>query len=90
MLLLELLYQLEQEANGLVMAFHSQSHVAAVLLNHLDVHELLTQAFNDSEECALDKNFRCNFIQCELLSKDFLGCLFFIFGPFYLRVEVKD
>jgi hypothetical protein len=42
-LILELLDELEEEADGLVVALDTQSHVTAVVLDHLNVHELAGQ-----------------------------------------------
>ena len=42
MLLLELLNQSEEEADGFVMAFDPQLHVASIVLYHFDVDELIT------------------------------------------------
>ena len=60
------------------MALDSQSHVATVLFNDLDVDEFLTQALNDSKESTLDKDVLSNVIQSESSAKDLLSCLLFI------------
>ena len=49
MLLLELLYELEEEADGVIMPLQSEPHVAAVVLDHLDVNKLSAQAFDYAE-----------------------------------------
>ena len=79
MLLFELLDELEQEADRLVMSLDSESHVAAIVLNHLNVDELVTEALNDAKEGALHENFLRNLIQSELLLEDFVRRLLLVF-----------
>ena len=49
MLFLELLNQPEKEADGFVMTFNPQFHVASIVLDNLNVDEFITQALNDAE-----------------------------------------
>ena len=67
MLLLQLLNQLEQEANGLVVALDSKTHVATVVLDHLNIDELLTEALNHTEESTFDKDILSDLIERKLL-----------------------
>ena len=79
MLLFELLDELEQEADRLVMSLDSESHVAAIVLNHLNIDELVTEALNDAKEGALHENFLRNLIQSELFLEDFVSRLLLVF-----------
>ena len=49
MLFLELLYELEEEADGVIVTLQSESHVATIVLDHLNVDELSAQAFDHAE-----------------------------------------
>ena len=90
MFFLELLDQLEQEANGLFMSLNSKPHVAAIVLNHLNVDELVTEALNDTKEGALHEDFLCNLIQAELLLEDLVRQSFLVFIAVQLLVEMED
>ena len=56
MLFLKLLYELEEEADRVIMTLQSESHVATIVLNHLDVDKLSAQAFNYAKQGTFDKN----------------------------------
>ena len=56
MLFLELLYELEEEADRVIMTLQSESHVATIVFDHLDVDKRSAQTFNHTEKCTLDED----------------------------------
>ena len=74
MLFLKLLYELEEEADRVIMTLQSESHVATIVLNHLDVDKLSAQAFNHTEKCTLDEDLLSDLIHRKLSLQE-LYCL---------------
>lgn len=49
------------------MALDSKTHVATVVLDHLNIDELLTEALNHTEESTFDKDILSDLIERKLL-----------------------
>lgn len=74
MLHLQLLNQFEQEPNRLVLSFHTQFHVAAVVLDDFYKAEIVAEALNHAEQGALGKDLVRNFVAGVLPLEDCLRC----------------
>lgn len=72
---LELLDKLEEEANGLVVAFNAQAHVASVVLDHLNNAELVAHALDHAEQGAFGEDFVRNVVGTEGALQDRFSCL---------------
>jgi len=89
-LLLELLDELEEEADRPVMALDTQSHVTAVVLDHLHVHELAGQRLDNAEQGTLHENVLSDFVKGEWLLEDLLSGSFFVTIILLLGVKMED
>ena len=67
MLFLESLQNLEQETNSLILAFQSDLHVIAIVLNHLNFIKVLTKSLDYSKNASLDKDLISQHLLGELL-----------------------
>ena len=65
-LFLELLDQLEEETDGLVVPFDSQTHVIAIVLDHFDIDEFVAECLDDAEESTFDEDVRSKLLEAEL------------------------
>ena len=65
-LVLQLLDQLEEETDGLVVPFDSQTHVIAIVLDHFDIDEVVAECLDDAEESTFDEDVRSKLLEAEL------------------------